>query len=124
MEGGRRGGVRWARARARAPKLVYTPRGVLGAEERGARAGEAGKRRLGRGYGCRPGRLPSEIYICLKIARSHDRTATGSRYAFSAVAPRSVVWTAAAVCRTVWYFYSISSATAVREAAAPEDRVL
>lgn len=42
MEGGRRGGVRWARARARAPKLVYTPRGVLGAEEGGARAGEAG----------------------------------------------------------------------------------
>lgn len=34
------------------------------------------------------------------------------------------MWTAAAVCRTMWYFYSISSATAVWEAAAPEDRVL
>lgn len=111
------------RARASSKACLHPPGRIRRGGARRAR-GRSWKRRLGRGYGCRPGRLPSEIYICLKIARSHDRTATGSRYAFSAVAPRSVVWTAAAVCRTMWYFYSISSATAVREAAAPEDRVL
>lgn len=48
----------------------------------------------------------------------------GAGYAFSAVASRSVVGRCCGLSESWRYFYSISSATAIREAAVPEDRVL
>lgn len=66
---------------------------------------------------------PCPLIPSPKSARNINR-ASVSRICVIAVAPRPVVVRCCGLSDGGWYFYSISSAPAIREAAVPEDRVL